>query len=461
MPRIPYSLAGGEIPGRIPLMSNPSPGVWGLPGRAIQGAADVLEEANSQWGVVRSKLQSERDEMEAISLVADYDMQIGALKNEIKRNPDPLQHEQLFARGAQSIAEEVTKRTQSEVVQKIINKHVMREFPKSIAGIRTESMSLFDGQQRAWLEKQEDYLSQKAAEAPTEQERSEAVNTFQGLVTRAEQRALITPERAEIHRQQFRDKAIEKQMDVIRRTDRTRLFEMDRQGAFSLLDPVKRLRILEQARKDIEHEERQTEKNFNIAKEAVELDWSARANFGLLNAAEIEAAKSGRNGFISPTRARELEHINESAASTEADQQVAAIMQEYRLGETSFNRITNARVQLQRLSTTLGKPSKSLSKAADELQTDERSLRGITAQETMAKQKDAMDTFTSQKPSVPMPGIIGQIQKNRDEADKAKIRMRVRSGQDPKAAVDSVLKERKAEADALPERDKTILNLVE
>lgn len=49
MAKIPYSLASGEVPGRIPLSDRPQPAVWALPGRAIQNLGDEIAQSTDQW----------------------------------------------------------------------------------------------------------------------------------------------------------------------------------------------------------------------------------------------------------------------------------------------------------------------------------------------------------------------------------------------------------------------------
>jgi hypothetical protein len=100
-----------------------------------------------------------------------------------------------------------------------------------------------------------------------------------------------------------------------------------------------------------------------------------------------------------------------------------------------------------------------LDKALNELQTDQRTMRTIIAAETQAKIVSAEDRLKMESPPQ-LPGRLGQFQKNLDEKDKAEMRNRIRKGEDPGKVVDEILKRKEQQADAIPDRNKGVMDLL-
>lgn len=401
-----------------------------------------------------------------MALTGEYKTRLGEARLALEEDPDYLSHEQKFTKIEAQVRGELMKRSRSGVVQRALTSHVQKTFPEELIEVRRGARKLGIESELATLDREEDTFSRQAAEAPTPQARDDITNLYEGLLARARDRRFLSPTQYEQKRQSFQHKTLERNMDFLRRTDRSHLRQMDREGAFSVLDPIKRLKILEAARADEDREDTRNDRAFNDAQDAVEREVSALANQGLWPDADIEAALQGKDPFITPDKARQLKTINENPVTGEGSLQIRAVMQEYHGGPSTLGRIAATRKELNRAALELGRPNPIIDKALNELQTDERTMRGVQAQELSAGIKFAEDEVKSRSDLV-LPGRLGTIQKNKQASELAELRNTIRRmmqrGISPseaaRKAADEMLKRKQQEKEATPQHRKDIQEL--
>jgi hypothetical protein len=452
MPRIP--LVEARTPAPVLHLPRPTPAAFGA--EAFKG----LTQLGEQFQKIATRLQEEQDKLDLAEDAGWFEGKLKETTLALSLDPDYATHTQKFTEAVTGFQRDLAQRKRSPTVRKALEAHIAKLLPEATVDVQAEALNLWSGHQRAALDAHGETLSQRAAEAATPEARDGAVGLYEGLLAGQLGARTITPEAAEAKRQSFRQKTLEKHMDVLRRTDRSRLRELDREGAFTALDPVKRLKILEAARDDEAAEERRHDAAFKEAQEAVERVWSAQANQGLLRGADVEAALRGEDPFITPDKARQLVAINDSPPIPGAGSlQVRAIMEEYHAGPSSQTRIDQARQALNHLRRTLGRPNTLMDKALNELQTDERSGRTLRATELGAGIKFAEDEYRSRSSA----RLLGQIGRIKEQQDLAEIRNRLRRSADPmtesKKIVDEYLKRREREAEQTPAHLKDVLEL--
>jgi hypothetical protein len=451
VPKIPTINAQGS-PGILQL-PRPTPQTFGA------GGFQALTKTSEQLADIDARLQQQQDELDFTTLAGDYKLKVGEAQLALKDDPNYLGHEQTFTKAEADIRREVMGQAQSGVVQRALTAHFAKTFPEHLLEVKTSARKLWADSEVATLDQEEDVLSRDAAEAMTPQVRTDTANLYESLLGRAHDRGLLSASQFEAKRQSFQQKSLEKRMDFLRRTDRSRLRDEDRQGDFRGLDPIKHLKILEAARADEDREETRNDKAFKQAQDTVELSWSGLANQGLLPEAEIEAALKGEDPFITPDKARQYKTINENPVTGEGQLQIRSVMQDYHSGPSTQGRIERTRKELNRLAREMGHPHPLLDKAMNELQTDERTMRSVQAAEVSAGIKVFEDAYKSQAAPV-LPGRLGTFQRNKQEADKAEGRNKIRRGMDPAKAADEALKRKQQESESTPQHRKDMQELL-
>ena len=101
-----------------------------------------------------------------------------------------------------------------------------------------------------------------------------------------------------------------------------------------------------------------------------------------------------------------------------------------------------------------------MDKFGNELQSDLDRSREVKAAEINAGIRQAEDDFDRGVPTV-LPGKLGQMQRNQQQADKAELRTRIRRGEKGGKAVQDLLKRKQQKFDRLPESSKRIQGLLD
>jgi len=455
MPRIPILTSDiqprvSQFPRRVPIGIDIAPGE----GFAVQGFEE-LTRFGGKMVQIADAFQRSKDELELLNLRGEYDGQVKNAALEVQADPEYTAQPKRFLEKAETIQKDILAKTTRTPVRQALEGYFGKTLPTQIVEVKDGALKLMRQSIVADMDRSEDALSRKAGEG-TPDERNEAIKEYADIVTRNESRGVINPIDAEKRRQSFREKSLERNMDILRRTDRKQLRELDRKGAFDDLATEKRLKILEAARQDEEAEERREERHFNKAKEVVEQYYSSLANFGSIAESELQDMLVGKHPFISPDKARQLQQVNESPPTGQGNIQVRTIMQEYYSGARTQERIDRTRSELRRLATS--RPSTVLSKAFNELQADEMGMRGVQAAEINAGIQWAGNAYDTMVGPI-LPGKLGTFQRNQAQAEKAEINKRIREGENPQKVLDEIQKRKEAERDLVPERNQGVMEL--
>lgn len=420
MPRIPIFTAE-RGPGVLQLPAVPAPA------RIITGF-EQFKELGETLTTIDARLQKQQQDLDYIDGTGILDAGWAELKMKLEENPNYAGHELAFLQGARELSAKVRKRYATDTtVGKTLLAYEQKHLAKELINVRINSRKLLGQEQLGRVETELERLSREAAESKTPEERDQKMQLATDIIDRTQKRGFFGPDgplEAAKKKIAFQHAMLEKNMDYLRRTDRSHLRELDRQGAFTQVDPVKRLKILEAARADEDHEEARRTRVFNQAKEIVTNDAYAKANQGLLSESELDDAVKGNNPFISAQTAAHIKERNDNPITGAGSLQIRTIMLDYHLKRMTLQQ---AREALRDLADETGQKNKLLDQAADELMTDERTERDIRAKELAVNINTARDAAKSQeKPK--LPGIIGQMQKNKEEVEEAKDRLQLRKG---------------------------------
>lgn len=421
---------------------------------------EAWREVAKGWEDARGLLQKQQEQLDIVTMTAQYDADIASLRQTLNADPDFLQHEHKFIQGAMKIDESLTSTVTSPSVAQALRLHINKTLPMHAVTVRTEALKGWQGAQRAQFDVIADQLSHQASQTVDPLDSEETIKRFNNLVDDAKVR-ILTPEDAERRKVSFRTSVLERRMDYLRRTDRDEFYRQDLKGAFAAIDPLKRLEARENARKDAERDETNRERAFKLVTEEVERTWSALANQGQLPRAWLESALAGTHPYIGPDKAREYDRIMKNPPLDSGSEAADIIMQEYYGGTRTRPRVASARMSLNRLLSNLGHPNETIKKYLNELQSDEDAAESLELRRIEVGQKEAADLYQANKPStLKLPGPIGDAQRNREKAREAEIRQKVRRGADPKAAAKEAIEKDKAERDAIPQRKKNVYELL-
>jgi len=246
MPRIPTYTAEPragvlQLPQTVPVPSYT---------QFSQFGADITR-FSEQLSKISEKLQNQQDEIDIGNLNGRHDARIKELQLEVNKEIlDPIGRTKEFTRRARAMQHELASSTNRREVLVAFKQHVARNFPIQAITYHANNLELQEKQQIATIDAAEDKLSRSAALAETPAERDEFIATHERLVTAGEANTLFDAVETEKRRQRFREKVELNFMDILRMRDPDRLFELEEQGAFAGVDPIKRVTIIDRATRE-------------------------------------------------------------------------------------------------------------------------------------------------------------------------------------------------------------------
>ncbi len=428
------------------------------------GAFQELTAFGGTLQKIATKLQDTNDDLEITRMRGEYDLQIAELEEAVQKESldTPLLQADIFRQRAIVIGNTIKRSSGRTAVQNTFQKYINLTLPAGIITAKSNALKIFQSQQIEELNASEARTRKLAAGASNEPAVVEILLQDQAdLAARMAERNVIDFDDVEKRDRLLRQNVLKDQMDFLRRTDPTELRRLDRGGAFNDVDIIDRLKILEGARKDEDAAQRRADEAIGEATDLAERDWSAMANLGLLPQIEIDEALAGHHPLISPDKARQYQIINNSPPTGQGTMQIQAIMQEYHLNTSSQLSISKAREALTKIAREMGRPNKALSDAADELQTDERTMRGVRAAEITAGIKRAKDQYISHAPTIFPRGLPKAMGLNKQKKDLAEINTLIRNGMDPDQAWQQVLGKRERREQTINPQTNKVLKLLE
>src|SRR3990167_2120914 len=201
-----------QIPNRsAPNLPEAPPSGAAQLGTAIAGVGQAIGENAVQWAQIEATLQKQKDDLEIATLTGQYDAGVEAIKLTLKQDPNYLGHEAAFTRQVSELQENVISSTQRPPVQQALRARTALRFPKEAVEVRATALKLFGESQLAQLDRIEEDLSKRTAEATLEVDRNDAIQVYEALIRRARERGFLNPLQEQQKRRSFTDKVLEKQ----------------------------------------------------------------------------------------------------------------------------------------------------------------------------------------------------------------------------------------------------------
>lgn len=431
--------------------------------------AQVFGELAHGMAHLSHAMREKQKPIDAARLSSEYDIAVDDLKNEVQSDPEPNNWRDTFMTKEPQIRQKMLEGVTDPEVKRALGIHIERNLGRHVIDLSSKGVAASHVKQLSDIETVGNTLARQAAEATDKGIRDSAVGAYSAMITAASQPTMIggravpgalNAKQAEEKRAKFQVDVLKNRMEMLALSqspeDWSRLTKEHNEGNFALVPPDDRARILERGRTHKESIISNLEKQKNEMKRLVDDEWSGMANFGQLTDDRINRALRNEDPFISPDRARTLKSINDNPPTGEGGDSVRAIMSEYYSGPRSISRIDKTRRELNRLQSQMGRPNPLISKANNELQSDQTAVESIDVQRTNQRARDAVTAYDAEKPVLPfnMPFL-----QNMDRRNKALIEDAVRKGRDPKEAVKQKTLEQKNRIDAIPQRNKKVLEL--
>lgn len=446
MPTLPQVQLREEAP-RQPAVRI-QPGALGGLGKGLQIFGEALQAAQDQQDSFEIKRQG-----------VLLDTKLDELKEEIKAEPDFAKRDKLYQEKSAEYLATATQEISSPRVRNGLNQYYSLKFPQEALKVRVGNQKEWGEHRVAQTAELADLMADKivSSDNPRDVEKYKALYNDQLNVLSIGPYAPLNAVKRQQMEKDFSNKVLSKRAQrMINEVPESFLVAAD-EGQFKDLTEDQVYKFRSMARGKIEADERA---NDRVAKEVKDLAMNslqASANKGEISAADMADMLAGRNPYVTAAQARTLNEVNNNPPTGAGGDNVRAIMQEYHAGPSSFGRIRAARAQLRSLMQSQGSPNPLLDKALNELQTDERTMTGIEASRVNREIQAAQDSYTANTPPLPFNFPLFNNQRTQD---KAKIADTIRKGGDPKAIIDKKKNEAKQRQDAIPERNKKVLDLV-
>lgn len=422
-------------------------------GTALTGAGQSLK-------ALADKIQNEKDDLDLIDRHTALQLQKPALMKQVlaEEFDSPAERAKQFSDRVNEQLDGLLEGT-TPAVRSALKAAQMKALPADLISMETEHLkALKIGNETTRLRVQH-AAAMAIATSQDPAARTQVMQEYRALLDRHVENGSMTTAEREKDWQAFEQTTLKENMRYLADTNRPRLRELDRMGAFNKLDPNERVAQLAHANEMDDKEETAQDKAFKKVQDQFETYWSAMANQGAIPRADLEMALAGKHPFITPDKARTYAKINDSPPLGGASTEVMALSQEYHLGPASLSRVAEYRRRLNVLASELGRQSEDVDKFANELQTDERSARSVNAAEVAAGIRAAEDKVSAESDPV-LPGRLGQMQKNMDAIERAEMRGMIRGGMKPEDAAEVLIKRRKAKREAIPKDTQGLLELV-
>lgn len=453
MPKIPTYTASGEAQGvqfgQVP--GAPPPGAD--PGQALrqlgERSADIVNALDRQQG-----------DIEAVATQSKYDAAMKLLHTGVFSDPSITNPEAEFVERAAVIQKDTLAGTQRPDVRGALQGHFNRTFPAAVVNVHFDHLKVLGSQNLAQIDQLGDIKSKEAAEAETPQKRQEAIDTYEALVRRGVGPYGLSAQQAAQKLIAFNNQVLEKNMDYLRQTNPQRMWALEQEGAFRNMDPNARANTLKAYNKDREHELTAADTNFTKTSALVLDGLYVRANAGALTKTEMESLARGENPYVKAHEVAALKHRNDNPIiGTPGTGNAAALASEYELNwQPSLAYVNSYRAKLKHLQSTIGEKDPDITKLAQHINADTRSILGIGNVKQGKDLQDVTDRVDANQTEV--PPFLKKFLPNNEAVDKATARGAVRRGATPEQAAESVKKKNDAKKDAVPERNKRVLDLV-
>lgn len=458
MPKIPTYTAGGETA----IVNYPN-----VPNLPNYGAGEALGQAITNLGNttadIADRLDHQQGDLEAVKMTTSYNTGIARIQNTVLTDQTIENPVEEYTKRAGELQEQLRSTTKRGYVQDFFDKHVDRKNSTAVIEVESAGLKLQAQRMLGELDKLVSENVTVASENLDPVLRDLKIVESIAAIDRATGRRLLDPKQAADMKLAVRKTMLEKNMMYVGMKDPALLFKNELEGKYAEVDGLRRLKVLEDTRKEMDRKEVKAESSFRLAQRIVKEDYDALANFGKLPEATITKGLAGQDPILSdPVVWRELKRVNDNPPTSESggNVRVQAIMEEYYAKyNTTPGHIQKTRDALNHLRSNTTSPDPDISLALKELASNERSVLGIQNTNMNNAIKQGVDGL-KEDPAMTLPGFIGQMMKAKSAADQAKIRNLIRGGMKPEDAVKKIEAEHQKIIEQTPTSRKTIQELL-
>jgi len=414
---------------------------------ALGAVAAELEAAGESLIKVEKVIQDQQDRIDLAKLQGEYEAGMTDLKFTISQNPDYGQHTTLLTEGVINLQSDLLQKAKVRApVSRAFQQYIGGSLPIEFVAVKANAVRLQNEQAVTDLDLMADTFADQMSLTVDPKKRIETSNTYVTLVNNAVQKGMLNQKDADIKLQKFRELTAEKTMSVLGRTDPTEMRKQHQAGAFSAIEPLKQIKILEGVRREEAAVDARARQQLERDKAEENRKVTSLAVFGELPDSFFEEAGRNRNPLISPQRAKELKAINDDPPLGGGGEEYGSdiIMGEYFSRARSIETIVKARKELNFLEITTRAGMKKRDKYLAMLQSHQegREAVGLAGQDRTVREIKSMVGAATEKEFVSFLDIINT---NRGKAIilDAQYRIYVR-GEDPTTVRADVMKQLEA-----------------
>lgn len=417
----------------------------------VRGSEDIeafeeLGRVGAHLQDIQNRIRETNDEFTFLRAAAEYDAEVDSIvdvlrKKIVTHHSDIAEQLARVRQGAKEAFDRFSEPLSAAARAKL-TRHVAKTGPAILNKVHANALKSWGSSVLMQLDDTMESMSEAAAQRGADTDFAEhtrlAVKT---ALANALARGFINAEEFGKRLRTFEEKIGRKNMQYLlnagetadeRKRNRMILRENERRGMYNLVDPAFRVKVLEESRLLDERDERRAEAAFRTAKQTYLDHVAALANFGAWPDSNAEEAMAGNlYPLITADEARRYWEINQNPPSGEGSLQARWIAQKYHLSDGTLTDLQQARAELRHLEKSLTRPNKHVDQLANELQADERALRGIAAAELNAGLQYSKDEYEARigkliPPTAAMIGTLWRMEQVRRQHDLAEIRNRLR-----------------------------------
>jgi hypothetical protein len=359
------------------------------PGVPAEYFGSQIAQQAEETASVFMRIQDAADTAEAQRLVAQgkgaFDDTLATAHQQIS---DPEEFNQTIKSNLENTFKGITEQGSNNRVKTAVRNQLSLDY----ANQQTKAKTLYFGKKKdqavADLTATIDLEAKAAAGAPSDFSRMQSYERVGRMTGALKANGFIDARKQEDIIRDFDKNVLTRSAVTQLNTNPTSLLESIAAGQYERLGPDETAKLSERARGAIEKDNNRADRNLKKLQDDTEQYWyTLMASPQGIPQTLIQEAKEGKNPYIKPQTAFEMEKKQESQGSGGGAEAVQAIMTSYYLrGMRSESSINKAQAEIQSLLRGLGgKPGPHITKAMNELQTD----RGVVFQQSQTLENTA------------------------------------------------------------------------
>jgi len=445
MPTVPIFTAQATGPRQRTPNYIPSGGIE----QQQQIVAGEIGKLGKGFAEIGGKIKAQQEETELIGMGATYDAGIRqihlnlAQDQEVIENPDL--YSQKFLDQSKELVAGIGESASNDRLKNTFFNHVDKKYPLDLVEATAIQQKKQVQHANATTAVILSRLSDLASTASPNDMKT-YLDIGNQLVDNAWKRGFYPDEMTKMKVQEgFQKSVLEKNFNYLAATDPETARAFERGGRYSILDSDTRLKILKRAQETIDDRDRRAAQATEEVRKSMDRQAASAALNGTLTPEFIQDAKNDNNPYITPTRAAELEKIQENSPNSYGNQQLQAIHEKYR---TTFpmtkESILATQKEVLELANGLERKNPHVSQFLDKLQTDWNTVVNQDTALIAATGKAAKDDMTATRPPIPPSRILTRMEDALRKREDAELDLWIRQnpGKDYKTKMNEIMKRR-------------------